>query len=318
MSPAHKQPPGSPRARAIRTVYREFDHDGLARAYDIPSSLPAEVIAAHLAKYAEWSRRVRSTLPARLDIPYGERPAQRLDIFHPRPARESLPAPAPVLAYFHGGGWRHGSKDDRAFPAEVFTAAGAIWISVGYSLCPVVTLDEMIEEARAAVAWIYRHAATFGGDRQRIYVAGTSAGSHLAAMVLGTRWPDGGLPADVVRGGFLLSGIFDFEPLTHHRFSDPAERFRDVHRQSALRSHRWLSPMAYLPRPACDVLVAVGEDEPAEFRRQSIDYYDALRKRGVNAKLLLAPGQDHFSFIGEWGRPDSALVEAVCAELGLA
>lgn len=264
---------------------------------------------------------MRATLPARLDVPYGKRPAQKLDIFYAGQAghaRAGAPALAPVVAYFHGGGWRHGSKDERAFPAEVFTAAGAVWISVGYSLCPVVTLDEMIEEARAAVAWLYRNAPTFGGDRQRIYVAGTSAGSHLAAMVLGTRWHDGGLPADVVRGGFLLSGVFDFEPLTHLRFPDPAERFRSVHRQNALRSHRWLSPMSYLPRPACDVVVAVGEDEPSEFRRQSIDYYDALRKRGVNAKLLLAPGQDHFSFIGEWGRPDSPLVEAVCAALGLA
>ncbi|HWN68646.1 MAG TPA: alpha/beta hydrolase [Haliangium sp.] len=294
-------------------MYREYDHEGVARAYDIPSSLPAAIVAAHLATYAEWSRRVRSCLPARLDVPYGERPAQKLDIFM---ARASGSAPAPILAYFHGGGWRHGSKDERAFPAEVFTAAGAIWIAVGYSLCPAVTIDEMIEEARAAMAWLHRHASTFGGDPRRIYVAGTSAGSHLAAMALGTQWQSRGLPADLVRGGFLLSGIFDFEPLTHHRFPDPAERFRDPARQSAPRSHRWLSPMSCLPR-AGDVVVAVGENEPAEFRRQSIDYYDALRKRGLAAKLLLAPGQDHFSFIGEWGRPDSALVRSVCAELGL-
>jgi arylformamidase len=297
-------------------VYREYDREGVARAYDIPFSLPAGAIATHLARYKDWSRRVRARLPARLDVPYGERPAQKLDIYVARPAESAVSAPAPILAYFHGGGWRHGSKDDRAFPAEVFTAAGAIWIAVGYSLCPTVTIDEMIEEARAAVAWIHRHASTFGGDRSRIYVAGTSAGGHLAAMTLGTQWQNRDLPADVVRGGFLVSGIFDFEPLTVHRFPDPAERFRDPARQSAPHSHRWLSPMSCLPS-AGDVVVAVGENEPSEFRRQSIDYYDALRKRGLAAKLLLAPEQDHFSFIGEWGRPDSSLVQSVLAELGL-
>ena len=295
-------------------MYREYDHEGVARAYDIPSSAPAEVITAHLARYRDWSRRVRSCLPAQLDVPYGARPGQKLDIFMAQAA--SGPAPAPIVAYFHGGGWRHGSKDERAFPAEVFTAAGAIWIAVGYSLCPVVTIDEMIEEARAAMVWIHRHASTFGGDPRRIYAAGTSAGSHLAAMALGAPWQNRGLPADLVRGGFLVSGIFDFEPLTHHRFPDPAERFRDPARQNAPRSHRRLSPMSYLPR-AGDVVVAVGENEPSEFRRQSIDYYDALRQSGMAAKLLLMPGQDHFSIIGEWGRPAGALVQSVLAELGL-
>jgi arylformamidase len=298
-------------------VYREYDHEGVARAYDIPSSLPGEVIAAHLAKYKDWSRRVRSRLPARLDVPYGERPGQKLDIYMAQATGPAASVPAPIVAYFHGGGWCHGSKDDRAFPAEVFTAVGAIWIAVGYSLCPVVTIDEMIDEARAAVAWIHRHASTFGGDRRRIYVAGTSAGGHLAAMTLGTRWQNRGLPADVVRGGFLASGVFDFEPISVHRFPDPAQRFRDIARQRDLRSHRWLSPMSCLARVRGGVVVAVGENEPPEFRRQSIDYYDALRKRGLAARLLLALGHDHFSLIGEWGRPDSALVQSVCAELGL-
>jgi arylformamidase len=293
-------------------VYREFDREGIARAYDIPSSAPAEVIAAHLARYRDWSRRVRASLPARLDVPYGARPGQKLDIFMAR-AASGL---APIVAYFHGGGWRHGSKDERAFPAEVFTAAGAIWVAVGYSLCPVVTLEEMIEEVREAMVWIHRHASSFGGDPRRVYVAGTSAGSHLAAMALGTPWQNRGLSADLVRGGFLASGIFDFEPLTHHRFPDPAERFRDPARQKAPRSHRRLSPMSYLPR-AGEVIVAVGENEPSEFRRQSIDYYDALRKSGLAAKLLLMPGHDHFSIIGEWGQADSALVQSVLAELGL-
>jgi arylformamidase len=298
-------------------VYREFDHEGVARAYDIPASAPAEVIAAHLTRYRDWSRRVRASLPAQLDVPYGERPGQKLDIYMARAAGAAASAPAPIVAYFHGGGWSHGSKDDRAFPAEVFTAAGAIWIAVGYSLCPVVTIDEMIDEARAAVAWIHRHASTFGGDRRRIYVAGTSAGAHLAAMALGTRWQNRGLPAGVVRGGFLASGVFDFEPITLHRFPDAAQRFRDIARQRARHGYRWLSPMSCLARVAGGVVVAVGENEPSEFRRQSIDYYDALRKRGLAARLLLAPGQDHFSLIGEWGRPGSALVQTICAELEL-
>jgi arylformamidase len=176
----------------------------------------------------------------------------------------------------------------------------------------------MIEEARAAVAWIYRNAPSFSGDRRRIHVAGTSAGAHLAAMTLGTHWLDYGLPADVVKGGLLVSGIYDFEPLTYHQFPDPAELFRDVTRQLEQSSYRWLSPMVHLPHAACQAVVAVGEEEPAEFRRQSIDYYDALRKHGVAAQLLISPGHDHFSIVGEWGRLSGALARATLLQLGLA
>ncbi|WP_428266987.1 alpha/beta hydrolase [Haliangium sp.] len=286
-------------------VYRHFDREGLARAYDVPASLPQHVVRAHLARYAQASMRVRTSSSARLDLAYGPAPAQKLDVF-----TTSAPC-APIVVYFHGGGWRRGSKDERAFPAAHLSAAGIIWIPVGTSLCPTVTIEEMIAEARDAVAWVYAHAPTFGGDRRRIYVAGNSAGAHLAAMAAGTHWQNRGLPADVVRGALLCSGVYDFEPLTYHRFPDPAELFRDPAHRRALRSYRWLSPLCHLPRTACDALVAVGGNEPEEFRRQSVDYCDTLRKRGGHAQLLIAQGHDHFSLIGAWAEPDSALFRAV-------
>ena len=108
------------------------------------------------------------------------------------------------MIYIHGGAWRNGTAKDFAFPAEMFMNAGAHFVvpdfvqvqDAGGSLLP------MIEQVRRAVTWVYKNAASFGGDAERIFITGHSSGAHLAGVTLVTDWVnDYGLPPDVIKGG---------------------------------------------------------------------------------------------------------------------
>ena len=140
------------------------------------------------------SARVRKTLAPRLDVPFGPTTAETLDIY---PAARP---DAPIHMFIHGGYWHSLSSKEFSFVAEDLVAAGVTVVINNYALCPDVTITEIVRQNRAAVAWLYRNAATFGGNRSRIHVSGHSAGGHLTAMLLMTDWErDFGLPPDSSR-----------------------------------------------------------------------------------------------------------------------
>jgi len=101
-----------------------------------------------------------------------------LDIHAPKGAKN-----APVIVGFHGGGWRGGDKRSFGRLAEVFTAAGYVFVSGNYRLAPVATHPALAEDVAAALAWVHDHIAEHGGNPKRIFVTGHSAGAHLAALV---------------------------------------------------------------------------------------------------------------------------------------
>ena len=167
-----------------------------------------------LTRWTEASALARKGLTHRLDLAYGDTSAERLDVF---PAR----APgSPVLVFIHGGYWRSLDKSDHSFVAPAFVDAGAMVVVPNYGLCPAVSMEQIALQMAGALAWTWRHADEFGGDRARIVVAGHSAGGHLAAMLLTCRWKDVGadLPARLLCGALSLSGLFDLEPVRHAPF----------------------------------------------------------------------------------------------------
>ena len=119
---------------------------------------------AILARWASTSAVVRARLRCELDVPYGDAPSERLDIF---PAAR---AGAPVLVYIHGGYWRALDKRDQSFVAPAFVDAGAMVVLPNHALCPTVTLQALVLQLVAAVAWVHRHAREHGGDPARLFV----------------------------------------------------------------------------------------------------------------------------------------------------
>ena len=129
----------------------------------------------------------------------------------PSIATSSPPAPArPVHVFIHGGYWRRFSARDHDFVVPQLVAAGLTTVVVNYALCPIVSLDEIVRQVRAAIAWTFHHAAEFGADPQHLTISGHSAGGHLTAMALLTDWAgDYGLPADLIKGAVAISGLYD-------------------------------------------------------------------------------------------------------------
>ncbi|MDM0070475.1 alpha/beta hydrolase [Variovorax sp. J31P207] len=228
-----------------------------------------------------------------LDMAYGDDDSERLDIL---PAAGA--AGAPVLVYIHGGYWRALDKRDQAFVAPPFVDAGAMVAQLNYALCPAVGIEHIALQLTQALAWVWRHAADYGGDRERIVVAGHSAGGHLAAMLLACDWQAvaADLPADLVKSALAISGLYELEPLRHAPFLAA-----DIGLSAA--STRRLSP-ALWPAPARGRLATVvGGDESEEFRRQSALIASAWGPVVVAAETVA--GRNHMDVLHEIADPHS-------------
>jgi arylformamidase len=285
----------APPARAQSKVFLDYDQAALDRAYDQRHWAPN--MQQVLRRYAINSEAVRARLGAPRTISYGSSTVETLDIYvTPRPN-------APVMVFIHGGAWRTGNAKDYAYPADAFVRAGAHYVVPDFANAMEVGLDGMVAQVRRAVAWVYRNAASFGGNPNRVYVSGHSSGGHLAGNVLVTDWTkDFMLPADVVKGGVCVSGMFD---LRGPRLSARSSYVKfDDHIEHEYSSQR------HLARLACPVIVAYGDQESPEFQRQSREFAEALRRAGRLHALIVAQGYNHFEVPEMLGNPYSPLGRA--------
>ena len=258
-----------------------------------------------LGRWAQASALVRGQRGTHLDVAYGTGVGETLDIFLTAAPK------APVLVFLHGGYWRSLDKSDHSFIAPSFTADGALVVLPNYALCPAVSVEHILLQAAAAVAWVWRHAVQFGGDPSRIALVGHSAGGHLATMLLSCRWRElaADLPLQPVAGALSISGLYDLEPLRHTPFLQADLRLTPA---AVAR----LSP-AFFPRPkSAKLYAAVGLDESAEFRRQTALIRDVWGPTAVPVCETL-PAVNHFTVLAGLADPAGRLHELALRLLGL-
>lgn len=271
-----------------RDHWRTLASDALERAY-MPSSMVAS-LADEVRAYVDGSAAARAALPFQTHA-YGDHPDERIDVV---PARDPG---APLHVYIHGGYWQELTKDDSSFMAPALAAQGIAFATVDYTLAPTATLADIVDQCVRAVAWCREHAADLNADPDRVVVAGSSAGAHLAAMVL-TRL--GGLA-----GAVLLSGVYDLAPIRHTSV-DAALALTDD-------DVRALSPIDLAPLAPTPLVVAVGEIETSEFHRQSVALADAWSARGCPVDELLVAGRHHFDLPNDLGDLATPLGQAVAS-----
>jgi arylformamidase len=285
------------------TVFFGYERAALDREYD--NSAKVANAAEYLARYPAESARARDGLPSRLDLRYGPNPGETLDLFLPDRAE-----PAPVHVFVHGGYWRSLGKADFSFVARAFQPAGALVAVIDYALVPTVDMDELVRQVRASVAWLYRNAAAVGGDPERITASGHSAGGHLVAMLMSTDWGGfAGLPADVVKAGCGISGLYDLEPIRLSYLNDTLGLTPETARRN--------SPVHVVPAAAGPLLLPVGELEGDEYHRQTESLAAARRRRGLAAEVMDMAGHDHFSIVTELEDPGTPLSRAILRQMGL-
>ena len=264
----------------MTNLYRDFDTQAQIDAQYNPSLALADATAPG-RHYAEQSSLARAQLRCRLDVPYGPTRDETLDIF---PA--DVPN-APVFVFLHGGYWRALSSKDFSCVALGLQPLGITTVVVNYALCPRVTLDEITRQVRAAVAWTLRNIAGYGGDPTRIALGGHSAGAHLTAMCLQTRWEeDYGLARDPLAAALLVSGIYDIAPL-RYSYLQPMIQLDD----GVIRRN---SPLFSVRACATPVWVNWGDEETSEFARQASSFHAEWQSAGNQGDLSALPNADHY------------------------
>ena len=218
--------------------------------------------------------------------------------------------PWPVLVMIHGGGWRTGDKANDAVGVDkgrFFTARGWLYVSINYRLSPDVKHPAHVEDVARALAWVHAHAAEHGGDPQRLFVMGHSAGAHLAALVATDARPleRAGTSLAILDGVILLDGAgYDIAKtmatagptlgrLYRNAFGDDAQVWEDASPITHVAKDKSIPPF---------LILHAGTREESAARSRELG--EALTKAGVRAYVLHAPDKDHGSINRDIGQPD--------------
>jgi acetyl esterase/lipase len=253
---------------------------GYNNAAAVPGS--AEIMAA----FEERSAAMRAAHPEHLDLAYGPRPRNRIDLLSPGEG-------APILVFIHGGYWQMRSKETFTFTASGPLAHGIGMALVGYTLAPDATLDDMAAEIRAAIDFLGAELPRRGGDPSKLWISGWSAGGHLAAM---------SLDHPLVRGGLVISGIYDLEPIRHIYVNDKL----GLDESAAARNSPTL-----LRQSAKPLEIAVGGAELPLMRQQSADFARARSEQGLPGGFHELRGDNHFTIMEQLASPEGRLTGLV-------
>jgi len=283
-------------------VWLDMDQDKLDDAYDQEKYAPnrGQIVARRIAN----SERARAVIGSPQRVAYGPSENEKLDIF--RTARPN----APVNIFVHGGGWQRNRAADYALQAELFVRAGAHSVILDF-----IQVDEaggslfpMAEQVWRAIAWVYRNAASFGGDPDRLYLIGHSSGAHLGACALTADWPAQGLPADIIKGALLCSGMYDLEPV---RLSK-----RSLYVKFTDEMEDALSAQRHLDKISTPLILAYGSGDTPEFQRQTRDFFAALTAAGKPARLIVGEGYNHFELLETLANPYGLIGRAALEQMG--
>jgi arylformamidase len=279
----------------MSAVYGGYDQAELDALYNTRGMVPDH--ERYTAGFERRSQQVAARHPSHLDLRYGNHPRQRLDLFLPEDV-----ADPPVNVFFHGGYWRSADKERYRYLADGFLPAGAALAVVEYALIPTVDMDELVAQCRAAVAWLW--AAGLPVDRDHIHVSGHSAGGHIVGMLMADGWAEAaGLPADVIKGGCGVSGLYDLEPIRHTYLNGTLA----LDESSARRN----SPAYHRPASAAPLVLAVGGEERSEFLRQTELMERAWRRHGCRTRSMVLDGMHHYSIVESLGDPGAPLTRAM-------
>jgi arylformamidase len=278
-------------------VWNLLTQDELELQYNARASV--ENFDFEMRRYRALSAQSYAECKVIRDLSYGRSPSERIDYFPSGPT-------APVFIFVHGGYWRLLGRSDSAFMAKALAQHGISTAVVDYTLAPKANLDQIVKEICRAISWIFTNIGSYGGDPDRLFICGSSAGAHLSAMALANDWKaDLGLPRNILKGGLLLSGLYDLEPVRHCK---PNEWLHlDV--ESAQRN----SPQHLSCTPGPKLHISWGGKETDEFKRQSQEFFAKLRKANLCVSGSEIEDRNHFDIVTDLADPQRRLFQIIAS-----
>lgn len=250
-----------------------------------------------------------------LNLPYGEHDAQRLDVYAPAEAKL-----APVMVYVHGGGWERGDKGAVGRKVEFFTGMGWVFVSVNYRLLPEGAHPANVRDVAQALARVHDHICEHGGDRDRLFVMGHSAGCHLAALVATDRrrLETVGKSVRILKGVIALdTNTYDLPTLMQSRaaafygqiFAEDPATWRDASPVTHIVADGGIPPFLVCYSRGMRATV-----NPAR-RTQAEAFGTALRAAGISADVIDASDRSHGEINAWFGNPDDSVTQSALAFL---
>lgn len=280
--------------------WRNLSSDELERQYSPSSCLPDGDYRPFVAEYRRASDEARESCGSAghevVEVRYGDGAAHTIDVVSPDNANHS-----PLIVFIHGGYWQELSKADAFFAATDCLGRGWALAAVDYTLAPDATLDEIVDECVGAIRVLGAEAGRIGFDPEKIFIAGSSAGAHLAAMAT-LRQPD---DTPAIAGLVLVSGVYDIEPLISTSINDAV----GIDQSSAQRNSPLRHPTDDLP----PTLIAWGDNETDEFKAQSRAYAHQLGHAGVALSEVEIAGRNHFDIVLDLATRGTQLGDAVAS-----
>jgi acetyl esterase/lipase len=261
-----------------------------------PGPAAAALTEERQAQRRQLTEAVRANYRHELSIPYGSHPKQVLDIYYPNAVNTGNAVP--VLVFLHGGGFRGGAPGPMGFVGKNVLGHGAMFISMGYRLIPDAPFPDSCDDVELGLHWLRENVAQRGGDPDRIYLSGHSAGASLAASVaLRPFAADPDLPEDLIKGLLVFSGFYDREqPAEDHNTASP--RYIQQLTKSIERV------------PAMTIAVSADSDFPTAPENADA-LVAAIKARGGAAERFTQPNADHFAAINGMTEEASPVFQAV-------
>lgn len=251
------------------------------------NSLAVPETAAIVANWDKLSAEMRVRYPQHIDLRYGPRERNRIDLL-------KTVNGGPTLVFIHGGYWQTRAKENFTFCAAGPMAHGINVALIGYTLAPDATLDDIVDEVRAAIDYLARDLPALGGDPEQIVVSGWSAGGHLSSMVLGH---------PRIKAGLLISGVYNLEPIRHSYLNAKLGLDEAMsHRNSPVKQQGGVN------KP---LVVVAGSGELPLLREQSARFAAHRAMYGLPVVYEEIPGANHFTMMDELAAPSGRLTTLV-------
>lgn len=230
-------------------------------------------------------------------IAYGEHRLQTLDVYRPSALANSKDAQAPVLVFFYGGCWGGCNTYEKAhyrFVADTFTAAGYVVVIADYRRYPDVLIEPILQDAAAATRWVTEHIADYNGNPDQIYLAGHSAGAHLAVMTLLDQSRLTSAQREQIAGFIGLAGPYDFLPFTEpyqEKLFAPEANYPST------------QPINWVTGTEPPMLLLWGDADSSVYEKNIVNMAAKIEQLGGQVQTHIYPAMDHVEILTRLARP---------------